>query len=319
MNKYDMPFLTYEQQVDRLINKYNLIISDTDFAKKILNSISYYDLINGYKDIFMKDEKYLPTISIEYLYVFHIFNRNMQNILFKYSLYVENTYKNNLAYVLGSNWGVDIKDYLNLNNYAKPYSSSENKKRVDLITKLQNMQNDSKIDNPTKHYMNTHNHIPPWILFKNVSWGDTIDLFKFLEKRNKQEVIHLIMKYKSDPKFKAELVSKSLTISRKYRNKIAHNLKFVTYKCPEYLSIKIVPYSLRKIIKNTTKIDGPFSMIISLIILLNDTFLIYEFYNDLLNLIRNTQANILNDYFLITDIPTNLLEILKEFIIKEFS
>ena len=59
-------------------------------------------------------------------------------------------------------------------------------------------------------------------------------------------------------------------------------------------------------------------MIISLIILLNDSFLIYEFYNDLLNLISNTQKNILNDYFLITNIPTNLLEILKAFIIKEF-
>ena len=318
MNKYDMPFLTYEQQVDRLINKYNLIINDIDLAKKILNSISYYDLINGYKDIFMKEEHYLPTISIEYLYVFHIFNRNIQNILFKYSIYVENTYKNNLAYVLGRNFGVDIKDYLNLNNYAKPYSSSENKKRVNLLTKLQNIQNDSKIDNPTKHYIYTHNHIPPWILFKNVSWGDTIDLFKFLEKINKQEVIHLIMKYKSDPKFKSELVLKSLTISRKYRNKIAHNLKFVTYKCSENLSIRIVPYSLRKIIKNIPKLDGPFSMIISLIILLNDSFLIYEFYNDLLNLISNTQKNILNDYFLITNIPTNLLEILKAFIIKEF-
>lgn len=28
-----------------------------------------------------------------------------------------------------------------------------------------------------------HNHVPPWILFKNISFGDSINLYNVLKKR----------------------------------------------------------------------------------------------------------------------------------------
>ena len=60
--KYDKPFLTYDEQIDRLKNKYNLIIEDTDkeFARSALSTISYYDLVNGYQKFTMRDGIFKP-------------------------------------------------------------------------------------------------------------------------------------------------------------------------------------------------------------------------------------------------------------------
>ena len=68
---YDKPFKTYEEQISKLINDYDLLITDCTLAKRVLTSISYYDLINGYKNIFMENNKFKVGISIEYLYEFH--------------------------------------------------------------------------------------------------------------------------------------------------------------------------------------------------------------------------------------------------------
>ena len=45
-------FLTYEQQINLLQNDKELSICDSDFVKTILQKISYYSLIDGYKEPF---------------------------------------------------------------------------------------------------------------------------------------------------------------------------------------------------------------------------------------------------------------------------
>ena len=44
-------FLTYDQQIDKLIKEKNLRIDDIAYAKEVLRQTSYYSLIGGYKDI----------------------------------------------------------------------------------------------------------------------------------------------------------------------------------------------------------------------------------------------------------------------------
>ncbi|MCD7716148.1 MAG: hypothetical protein LUI39_06830 [Lachnospiraceae bacterium] len=45
-------FLTYEQQIDKLINEKGLLIADREYAENVLKRTSYYSLISGYKDLF---------------------------------------------------------------------------------------------------------------------------------------------------------------------------------------------------------------------------------------------------------------------------
>lgn len=94
MEAYDKPFLTYDEQIDCLIEKHGLDVSDRDFARRVLRSVSYYDLINGYKDAFMVNEKYGEHMSIEFLYSFYIFDKRFQDLLFAQILLVENTLQN---------------------------------------------------------------------------------------------------------------------------------------------------------------------------------------------------------------------------------
>ena len=70
MCDYDKPFRTYDEQISYLKTCHGLDIHDADFARRVLRSISYYDIINGYKDSFMEGDKFKPHISIEFLYQF---------------------------------------------------------------------------------------------------------------------------------------------------------------------------------------------------------------------------------------------------------
>lgn len=50
----DKPFLTFEEQINKLINEKHLVINNRDYALEALSSISYYDLVNGYKDLYQR-------------------------------------------------------------------------------------------------------------------------------------------------------------------------------------------------------------------------------------------------------------------------
>ena len=47
-------FKTYAEQIKILKNKYKLNIKNEDIALELLSTISYYDLINGYKESFFE-------------------------------------------------------------------------------------------------------------------------------------------------------------------------------------------------------------------------------------------------------------------------
>ncbi len=47
------PFLTYDQQLEKLRNEKNLLIDDTEVAKESLKNIGYFSLVGGYKTPFI--------------------------------------------------------------------------------------------------------------------------------------------------------------------------------------------------------------------------------------------------------------------------
>ncbi len=147
---WDKPFKTFDQQIEYLSEEYKLIINDKESAKILLSSISYYDLINGYKECFMVNDKYDGKTSIEDLYYFLTFDRNIQSLLFKYSVYVENRFKTILAYVLSEHFDVDVDFYLDINNFQQ--NKGAIKKYIKLINSVNMTLNSTYLDNPTKHY-----------------------------------------------------------------------------------------------------------------------------------------------------------------------
>lgn len=67
---FDKPFLDLDKQLD-LLESRNLVITNRDRAKRLIMTSSYYDLINGYKSVFMsliyQVIFYIPSYQMVYL------------------------------------------------------------------------------------------------------------------------------------------------------------------------------------------------------------------------------------------------------------
>ncbi len=323
--EWDKPFKTFDQQIEYLSQEYKLIINDKDSAKILLSSISYYDLINGYKECFMLNDKYDGKTSIEDLYYFLTFDRNIQSLLFKYSVYVENRFKTILAYVLSKHFDVDVDFYLDINNFQQ--NKGAIKKYIKLMNSVNMTLNSNYLDNPTKHYKDKKNHIPAWILLKNLSFNDCIDLFSILNKNVQEDVCDYLVGNKIDKSQRVQFVLNALIIVRKFRNKIAHNLKFITYKTPNSIILKNLSrlYGGNLIEREDFKIkrgrNDIYAMIISIITLLSEYHFIDKFYNDFILQIALREKfkdnfDIWETYCNKTNIPLNLLERIASLTIK---
>lgn len=326
----DKPFKTYQEQIEILKNRYGLIINDNIFAEVALRNFTYYDLVNGYKDCFMTNEKYNPGVSIEELYIFFLIDRTVQSILFKYSAIVENSFKSKLAYVISENFGVVESDYLDPIHYNKSHNGILFSDIIDSCNFITN--NISEIPQPTRHYCAKHNHVPAWILFKNLSFSNAINFFQLLNPKEKKETANLLY---SNPAIsdadKISFVLDALTIIRKFRNKIAHNLKFVTFKnyrnpLAPNVFIKIIPSELltwKDIKKGKRGLYDIYAFILCLFVLLEDplvkSFLISEL-NDYLSGLQVSPSTLTvqccNEYYKVTNLPTDITKRFSKYLKK---
>lgn len=310
--KLAKPYLTYEEQLERLREKHGLNINNTEIGIEILKSISYYDLINGYKECFMKNEKFKPNTEITTIFAFSMFDKNFQNILFKYSIYVENTFKTRVAHVIGGSFGEEEEEYLSINKYSSPRNPKRLEKLEKTLDDIKDVLTNRWTDNPTKHYRKNHNHIPPWILFKNINFNSAIDLYTFLRRNEKEKVINEYFKGNNSFNDKAEVLKKMITIVRKFRNKIAHNYKVIGYKTKEELKITKTRavnhyflYTKPDIWRRES--NDLFAMIVSLINLIGNKYLILNMISELVFLFESSEE-LARKYIKEAKLPENIIE-----------
>ena len=88
-------FLTYDEQITFLEEKKRLMISDKEYAKKILLKIGYFPLINGYKEVFKQsiNDQFQKGTTFEYIYELYSFDNDLRNIFLKYILMAERNIK----------------------------------------------------------------------------------------------------------------------------------------------------------------------------------------------------------------------------------
>ena len=277
---YDKTFQDISQQVE-VLKKKGLIILDSELAKNILMTVSYYDLVNGYKEVFIKNKVYTKNTSIEDLFDFWYLDKRVQALTIKYSLIIETIFKQKLSYVIAKNIGVDEKIYLNSKYYKKKAGGLLFKNLQDEIKRLLSVKHSKA---PTKYYIKSHNHVPPWILLKNASFGISINIFKFLTTKNKAEVANLLIASEEVLVCeKIELIISFLEGLRKFRNYAAHNLKFITcqpaFKLPGKTIYRLYPkHVIRKYNgdisqKDKASINGLFGLILMMIIFTEGTSL----------------------------------------------
>jgi len=93
-------FLTYDEQLNKLQAEKGLSIPNQSHAKHILQQISYYSLIDGYKELFkpLRSGKYYYGVTFDEIYAFYIFDEELRSLFLKYILKIEKHMKSMISY-----------------------------------------------------------------------------------------------------------------------------------------------------------------------------------------------------------------------------
>ncbi|MFA3798638.1 Abi family protein [Leptotrichia hongkongensis] len=293
-----------EQQIEILKEK-GLIIKDTALGKQILQHFNFFDIIKVYKNLFIVNNVFVKNTTIEKVFLFYHYDRGIQNILFKYSVYIERIFKNRLAEILSQEIGITKQEYLKIENYTV-----RNNNNLILNNTLKEIRD---VEGISEH---------PSILLKKITFSTTINLYNFLNEKLKEKMIYF--NYKDNEKQQAKnLFRNSLYIIRRYRNEIAHSMDFINYRAERYIIFRYLKKILNEYgyIKLMNKNDyskrqrGPndiFSMMLSVILLLGNEFLRIEMLKELEMFINKENKEKFKSYAEITNLPDNFLDRLQE-------
>lgn len=295
MNKitYDKPFKTYDELIELLVSR-NIIINNRDFVIHAFSNFSYYSIVNGYKNTFLTlpgTDNFINGTKFEDLYLLNIIDTELNNILFKYILYIEKSLKSKLSYRVSEKYGIstnknidfsfDKNDYLNHIHY-----SNSSGMRKNIICKLKKCINENQNNNIIKHYTNIKNHLPPWIITNIIPFGLTINWYRILKDVDKEFIVtQFIANQELSLEKNKEFLIKAFELSKNYRNIIAHGSKILGLdNLPVLPKEQLLNLSCGLLSEHeyTSKLgqNDIYSVFILILILINDTTLLRNFYFD---------------------------------------
>lgn len=239
------PFQTHNKQL-KILRSRNLIVKDGSKAKSILIRENYYQLINGYKNIFLdivktkqlKNDYFKTGTTFEQIYALYEFDRNIRHILLKYMLICENSLKAKIAYHFSSQHIKEPFPYLNINNFqTKSFEKSSS--LIALLSDVTKNNTDAKNKSgPFFHYFHNHKELPLWVLVTKLSLGQTCNLFYNLSSKIQSSIIDSVQnefKYNSNQYHSfissnyIDDFSKAINTIKAFRNMCAHEGKIYDY------------------------------------------------------------------------------------------
>lgn len=332
---YNKPFKTYDEMIEIMISR-NIIINNRGFAKKVLASLSYYTIINGYKNTFLAisgSDKFLGGTTFEQLYTLHIIDTNLHNIIFKNILYVERYLKTRISYLISQKYGVytDINDLSNLNPSdflcRNNYFSRNNNGRNNILKSIKETLLSDHLNDSIAHYANDKNHIPPWILITALTFGLTIKWYDILKPFDKTSICdQFVLSNSLTIDEKKEFVSVVFSLLREYRNKIAHgNRTFNLIRLPilpkkQLLELSYGAVSQKEYNQGIGK-TNLYAVILSCFILIDDRYILTHFLSDIAYTLQPYGDQLMNGktIYEIFNLPTNIIERLTKLEAAKFS
>ena len=116
--KQHQPPMTIDEQVENLKSK-GLIVEDEEYAKRILNDISYFRLIKAYSlNLKPKNGNYVDKVMFEQLVELYLFNANFRQIIFPEIEKIEINVRCRIANYFAEQYGV--LGYLEADNFVNP-------------------------------------------------------------------------------------------------------------------------------------------------------------------------------------------------------
>lgn len=281
---FDKPFLDYEDMINLMISR-GIIVFNRSFAKEALSSLSYYTLVNGYKDTFLSvdgTDHFIDGTTFEELYSLYQIDSSINSILLKYILRIEHSLKSRVSYTVAESFGVytDLNDTTNKNKadylFRDNYSNSTHKRNNTLLSIKQRATSSDSSDS-VKYYIKKHNHVPPWILTTTLSFGNCIYWYRILKPKQKDYVTNEFIHGPMNITDKKVFLNNCFDLLRFFRNRIAHGHKVFdltwsgTLPVSQYLALSSPLVTPNDIAANTYSTNGLFAVVSVLLIIL-DTY-----------------------------------------------
>lgn len=200
MSELDKPFKKTQEQINILKDR-NLNIITTDSAKDSLRNYGYYEIINGYKQKFMIDPHndeagFKSGSNFEHIFALYTLDNSIRNSIREALEGFEQTFKQSLAYVIARDISEDQKRYTAKSHFNAGASHEFRRRRGgisiqtdrDRLFKKFNSILNSDFE-PFKYYRTKHDNIPPWILVKGLTLGNSIYWFSLSQKNIRESVI----------------------------------------------------------------------------------------------------------------------------------
>ena len=189
---------TFNQQLTILRNR-GVVVPINGKPKRFLEQENYYNVINGYKDLFLvKDSNNLPVEPELYqegthfneLKALFLFDRELRILLLKYLLIFENSIKTTVAYEFSKKYPRK-NAYLDIANFV----DNDPKKVLQQISILTKTIHD-KVDRTgaIKHYIEEHGEVPLWVLVNFLTMGNIANFYNILTDSTK----NIIAKFYTD-------------------------------------------------------------------------------------------------------------------------
>lgn len=189
---------TFNQQLTILRNR-GVVVPTNGKPKRFLEQENYYNVINGYKDLFLvkgsnnqpvEPEIYQEGTHFNELKALFLFDRELRILLLKYLLIFENSIKTTVAYEFSKKYPRK-NAYLDIANFV----DNDPKKVLQQISILTKTIHD-KVDRTgaIKHYIEEHGEVPLWVLVNFLTMGNIANFYNILTDSTK----NIIAKFYTD-------------------------------------------------------------------------------------------------------------------------
>lgn len=184
------PFKTHNELI-ALLEERGIDFSSSEsksFAKKNLQRIGYYNLINGYSSVFLEPgmvDFYKKGTTIEEIYNVYNFDQKLREIFLKNILPFETNIKSLVAYYFPQSH--PETHYLTYQNFDTTQKDSD-KSIMELIAEIQRQIAGRVSDPSISHYLTKYGYIPLWVLNNILTLGTISKFYSLMKQQERQQI-----------------------------------------------------------------------------------------------------------------------------------
>lgn len=225
--KEQKKFVTFDEQVDLIINDKHITVVDRENAKDILSRIGYFPLMEGYKHLFRKQNSniYKTETTFDEIVNLYYFDEKLRELFLRYLLRIERHLRTLISYYFVECYGISQDEYLNVNNYNKARKNVINK----LVVILEKTTNTTDY-NYINYYRDTYGNLPLWVTTNVLTFGSLSKMFTVLPQSIKSRIC------KHFNNINQNQMDSFLSVLTKYRNVCAHGECLFSYKTVDSIS-----------------------------------------------------------------------------------